>query len=526
MRNFQLPGRSAVLATNGMCATSHPLPARTAVRILEDGGNAIDAAIAAAVLLGICEPQSTGIGGDCFVLFKPAHGDCIIGLNGSGRAAAAACASTLRSRGHSMVNEFSTDAVTVPGAIDAFCRLSEDHGRLSLAEVLQPAIHYAENGVPVSPRVAHDWKTSSAKLQGDARRVYLPHGRVPEVGDIVRFVGQAEVLRRVASQGRDGFYVGEIADDMVSSLNALGGVHTREDFAATRCEYTKPISTTYRNVELVEHPPNGQGAAAIVMANILEQFDLSAMSPFGVERTHVEVEAAKLALDARDRFIADPAHADRLPHLLDKETGRKLAELIAPDKVVRCVHDVTASIHRDTVYLTVVDRDLMAVSMIYSIFHGFGSGLASSRFGINFHNRGAGFNLIPGHPNELGPGKRPMHTIIPAMLKSGGRVTMPFGVMGAHYQAIGHARFVTNFVDYGLDPQAALDGPRSFPDQGETQIELGYAESVRRELGRIGHKVVTPEAPLGGGQAIWIDYERGTLVGASDARKDGCALGY
>ncbi|MCY4542493.1 MAG: gamma-glutamyltransferase family protein [Rhodobacteraceae bacterium] len=526
MRDFQLPGRSAVFASNGMCATSHPLAARSAVRILEDGGNAVDAAIAAAVLLGICEPQSTGMGGDCFALVKLPNDGRIIGLNGSGRAPAKACADNLRDRGHRIIEEFGVDAITVPGAIDAFCRLSEDYGRLSLGQVLQPAIHYAEEGVPVSPRVARDWPAASEKLRGSARKHYLLDGKAPVAGDTVRFPGQAEVLRRVARNGRDGFYMGEVAEDMIASLQALGGLHTVEDFATTRCEYTEPISANYRGIDLVEHPPNGQGAAAIVLANILEQFNLTALEPFGVERTHIEVEAAKLAIDARDRFISDPESCDRLPHLLDKEVGKDLASLIEHDKVLEKPHEATEAIHRDTVYLTVVDRDLMMVSMIYSIFSGFGSGLASEKFGVNFHNRGAGFNLIPGHPNELEAGKRPMHTIIPAMLREGDRVFMSFGVMGAHYQAIGHARFLTNMMDFGFDPQAALDGPRSFPELGETQLERGYSDAVRRGLSDIGHNVTTPDAPLGGGQAIKIDHERGTLIGASDPRKDGCALGY
>jgi gamma-glutamyltranspeptidase / glutathione hydrolase len=526
MRDFQKPGRSPVFAANGICATSHPLASATAIRILQDGGNAVDAAIAAAVLLGLCEPQMTGIGGDCFVLLKPAGEDRVISLNGSGRAPAALSAAEMRGRGLTAIPVGGPEAVTIPGAIDAFCRLSADWGRLGLAETLAPAIRYAEEGVPVAPRVAFDWAMAVDALQGAARRYYLLNGQAPRPGQIFRAPGQAEVLRRIAAEGRAGFYEGEVADDMVAALRAAGGVHTLDDFAATACDYGDPVSGTYKGVELLEHPPNGQGATAILMANILAHFDLPSMDPFGAPRAHVEAEAAKLAYDARNRFIADPDHTTRLAHMLAPETAAKLAALIRMDEAMPAAAPLTESVHRETIYLTVVDRDRMAVSLIYSIFHSFGSGIATDRFGINFQNRGAGFTLTEGHANEAGGGKRPMHTIIPAMLREGGRVTMPFGVMGGAYQPNGHARVLTNIVDYGMEPQDALDAPRSFSDAGNMQVERGYPDSVRAELAALGHSVSIPETALGGAQAIRIHHEDGILEGASDPRKDGCALGY
>ncbi len=494
--------------------------------MLEDGGNAVDAAIAAAVLLGLCEPQSTGIGGDCFVLVKPAGEDRIIALNGSGRAPAALSADHVRSNGHEVVPLDSPHAVTVPGAVDAFCRLSADWGRLGLAASLAPAIRYAEEGVAVAPRVAFDWARAEPQLQGHARRFFLESGKAPAVGAVFRAPGQAEVLRRVADQGRAAFYEGEVAQDMVASLRDAGGVHSLEDFAATECAYGEPIEGPYREFVIAEHPPNTQGAAALLLANILSSFELGRLDPYGVERIHIEAEAAKLALDARDRFIGDAPLAERLDHLLSPSTASRLAGLIDPGRAMQAVRQVTEAIHRDTVYLTVVDRDLMAVSMIYSVFHSFGSGLASARFGINFQNRGAGFCLAPGHPNELAGGRRPLHTIIPAMLRESGRVVSSFGVMGGQYQAVGHARFVSGLADYSMDPQEALDGPRCFPEGGDLQLERGIGDEVRAGLADIGHRVVTPDAPLGGGQAIHIDHRRGVLAGASDQRKDGCALGY
>jgi len=526
MRDFQLPGRSAVFATNGICATSHPLAAKVAVQMLEAGGNAVDAAIAAAVLLGICEPHMTGIGGDCFVLLKPAGEDRILALNGSGRAPAGLNAAALRERGLSAMPTTTADAVTVPGAIDAFCRLSREWGRAGLKASLAPAIHYAEAGVPVGPRTAWDWSCTEGNLQGAARRFYLLDGKAPRPGQVFRAPGQAEVLRRVALEGRAGYYEGEVAEDMVTSLRALGGTHTLDDFAATSCDWTDPVSGTYKGVELVEHPPNGQGATAILMANILSHFDLAAMDPLGAQRAHVEAEASKLAYDARNRFIADPAHMTRLDHMLSPETAARLAALIDPGRAMDSPAALSEAVHKDTIYLTVVDKDRMVVSLIYSVFHAFGSGLASDRFGINFQNRGAGFTLSEGHPNEAGGGKRPMHTIIPAMLRRNGKVIMPFGVMGGAYQANGHARFLTNVVDYGMHPQQAIDAARSFTDAGRMQVERGYSDAVRAELAEMGHDVVIPDVPIGGAQAILIDEETGVLQGASDPRKDGCALGY
>lgn len=524
MRDLHLPGRSAVYAQNGICATSHPLAAQVAVAMLQAGGNAVDAAIAGALVLGIAEPQMTGIGGDCFVLLKPPGSEDIVGLNGSGRAPQGLSAAELRARGLSTMPIQSIEAVTLPGAIDAFCRLNADYGMKSLAEIFAPAIHYAEEGIPIAPRVAFDWADDLPCLKGAARDFYTLGGQAPTPGQIFRAPGQAEVMRRIAREGRAGFYEGEVAEDMIASLQALGGTHTHDDLAATACDYTQPISGSYHGVDLVEHPPNGQGATAILLLNILKHFDLAAMDPFGAERAHIEAEATKLAYDARNRFIADPDHTARLQHMLSTDVAASLAGLIDPSLAMPNAAPLTEAVHKDTIYITVVDRDRMAVSLIYSVFWGFGAGLASSKFGINFQNRGAGFTLQEGHPNEAGGGKRPMHTIIPGMLRRNGRVLMPFGVMGGAYQPCGHARFVSNLTDFGLDPQAAIDAPRCFAGPNGLEVERGYPDSVRARLAELGHSVTIPDTPLGGAQAIRIDGD--LLIGASDPRKDGCALGY
>ncbi len=525
MRDYHLPGRSPVLATNGMCATSHPLAAKVAIQILESGGNAVDAAIAGAVLLGICEPQMTGIGGDAFALVKHPGSDKVIALNGSGRAPAGLTASDLREDGHSAIPLTSAHAVTIPGAVDAFCALSKAHGRAGLATSLAPAIHYAEAGVPVAPRTAFDWALATDTLQGSARDAYLMGGQAPRPGQIFRAPRQAEVLRRIAQDGRDAFYEGEIAEDMVNALTAAGGPHTLDDFARTACTWTDPVSGSYKGADLTEHPPNGQGATAILLLNILREFDIASMDPLGAERIHIEAEATKLAYDARNRLIADPDHTARLDHMLSADTAVRLAALINPARAMPDPAPLTEAVHKDTIYITVVDRDRMAVSLIYSIFHSFGSGIASDRFGILLQNRGAGFTLAEGHPNEAGPGKRPMHTIIPAILGGEGRPTMPFGVMGGAYQSTGHARFVSNIMDFGMDPQTAIDAPRAFADAGHLKVERGYPDDIRAKLADMGHKIEIPEVAIGGAQAIAI-HEDGVLEGASDPRKDGCALGY
>lgn len=525
MRDFHFPGRSAVWAENGMCATSHPLASQVAIDILKKGGNAMDAAIAGAVLLGICEPQMTGIGGDCFVLFSPAGSNDIKAINGSGCAPQGLNAELLRDQGLDTIPIRSVHTVSIPAAIDAFCQLSEDWGKLGIADSLAPAIHYATNGVPLHARVAMDLATQTADLHPTALRDYSKNGAPFAIGDKFAAPKQAEVLKRIAAQGRDGFYTGEIAEDMVTSLQALGGLHTLDDFQNQRAFYTSPVSGHYNGVDLVEHPPNGQGATALLILNILSHFDLASLDPYGAERAHLEAEATKLAYDARNRFIADPQITSALEHMLAPETAQKLAALIDRKSVITGVQSVTEAVHKDTVYITVVDRDQMAVSLIYSIFHGFGSGIASDKFGILFQNRGAGFNLTAGHPNELGGGKRPMHTIIPGMLAKNGRPMTSFGVMGGQYQPTGHVRYLTNTHVYGMDPQTAIDAPRCFAEGDMLKIERGYSQKTIQELADLGHVIDDTIGPLGGAQSITM-HDSGLLEGASDPRKDGCALGY
>lgn len=543
MRDFQLPGRSTVHASNAICATSHPQAALTALDVLRSGGNAVDAAVTAALTLGLHEPAMTGIGGDAFALIWKPGAARPIGLNGSGRAPKALDAATLRAAGATTIDLNSAHAVTVPGAIDAFDTMLSQHGNYGWDRALAPAIRVAREGHPVAPKAAWDWANNVDHIKGDARRHFLLDAeRAPLAGERIAYPAQAEALEAIAREGRDGFYKGAVAEDMVASLNALGGLHTMEDFAATACTDVTPISGTYRGMELIELPPNGQGATAILMAKILEGFDLATLDPFGPERAHLEAEAARLAYHARDRLIADvdtPGAAERLAHMLSAETVAALAGRIDPMSYTPDLLDglkefhalgpaqgMGGAAHKDTIYITVVDENRMMVSLIYSIFHAFGSGLSSSRFGINFQNRGGGFTLEEGHPNELKGGKRPMHTIIPAMLAKDGKPIGTFGVMGGAYQPNGHARVVSNLVDYGMDPQEALDGARSFASEGVLEVERGYSRATLDRLGAMGHDARIAEGPIGGGQMILLDEANNALIGGSDPRKDGCALGY
>ena len=529
MRNLDLAGRSTVHALNGMAATSHPLATGVALDILKAGGNAVDAAVAACAVQCVVEPQSTAIGGDCFALISR-DGGAPVGFNGSGRAPKAATPEWYRDQGIAEIEQHSPHAVTVPGAIDAWARLLDDHGTLGLGAVLQPAIGYARDGYPLPERVARDWAGSVALLSRDpnAARIFLPGGKPPDLGEVHRQPELAETLTVIAEGGRDAFYGGWVAEDLVAHLHALGGLHTLEDFAEAQGEYVTPISTDYRGHRVYEIPPNGQGVAALILLNILSGFDLAGLDPLSPMRLHLEIEAARLAYQDRNTFVADPAQADvPVAHLLSDDHAAELRGAIDPTRAMAALPTPSLPVHQDTVYLCVVDKDRTAVSFINSVFHSFGSGIVGPKTGVTLQNRGQGFVLDPGHPNCIAPGKRPLHTIIPAMLGKDGRVVMPFGVMGGHYQAQGHAHLLTNLIDFGMSVQEAIDLPRVFsPPPGPVEVESGVPEATVAALEKMGHRTCPPAKPIGGAQAIRIDWDRGVLSAGSEPRKDGCALGY
>jgi len=525
MRDFQVAGRSAVYAARGMVATSMPQAALAAVECLKAGGNALDAAVTAAAVLAVVEPQSTGIGGDCFCLFKPKDGP-VVAMNGSGRAPAGASIDALEAAGVFAFAETSPHAVTVPGAVGAWEKLLATHGRKGLDEVLRPAIGYAEDGFVVSPRVAFDWDHAAAKLRETGADGLLADGQAPRVGTVIRQPGLGKTLRAIATGGAKAFYEGEIAAAMVAALRSRGGFHTQEDFAAglDAAEFVEPITRKFAGRDIWECPPNGSGVIALMIMGILDGFP--AGDPLDVLRVHRHIEAARLAYRDRDAFLADPSQIDvPVAHLLSEAYLSGLRNLIDDRRALKNL-PTPGALHRDTVYISVVDEDGNACSFINSLFESFGSGIVAGDTGVVLHNRGLGFRLQRGHPNCIAPNKRPMHTIIPALATSGGRSEIVFGVMGGHYQPMGQSYVLANMLKYGMDPQTAIDMPRYFPSHGKVEVERGISAALRAGLAALGHEVVGLDRPHGGGQAIWLDHSRGILVGGSDPRKDGCALGY
>jgi gamma-glutamyltranspeptidase / glutathione hydrolase len=530
MRNFELPGRSLAVGRKGMAATSHPASTLVAVETLKAGGNAMDAAVAACAVQCVVEAASTGIGGDCFVLWSRNGTSDVVAYNGSGRTPAAASLDWYKSRGMTAIDRQTAHAVTVPGAVDAWCRLIKDHGRLPLSEVLAPAVAFARDGYPITPRVAADAIHQQELLRADptARKTFLVDGLAPAAGTMQRQPQLAATLAMIGREGRDAFYRGSVADDMVSFLQGHGGLHTARDFAEAAGEYVTPISAEFRGRTIVECPPNGQGIIALMILKILSRFKVKP-DPLDVDNLHIEIEAARLAYAARDAFVADMAVSDvPVDYLLSDKLADELAARIDLSKAIKSLPDFMSVEHSDTVYLTVVDEDRNVVSFINSLFHPYGSGLMAPNSGVLFHSRGNSFVVKQGHPNAIGPRKRPMHTIIPGMVIDNGKVSMSFGVMGGHYQAMGHAHLLSKIFDHGLDMQSAMDLPRLFPLPGTANVE---AEGLLRatigpELVRRGFHVQPPKWAIGGAQAISIDWENGMLFGASDHRKDGCALGF
>ncbi len=532
MRDYHLPGRSPVYATHGMAATSMPAATLTALDVLRAGGNALDAAVAACAVLCVIEPASTGIGGDCFCLYAPAGGSEVVALNGSGRAPATATIDWYESRGIAEIENTSAHSVTVPGAVNAWETLLKAHGRKGLEELLQPAIRYAEDGWPVHPKVAWDWKRLEDKLRKNGTHHFLPGGMAPAAGDLFVQTALAETLRAIARHGAKAFYEGAIAADIVATLRDRGGLQTEEDFAAGlhNAEFVTPIQLNWRGYDVFQCPPNGQGIVGLMILGMLGGLPSAPDGPLGTIRAHRHVEAARLAYRDRDAFVADPGQVDvPVKKLLSAEYLTALRGLIDDTKAMRhlpLAGEALMPPHRDTIYLCVVDKDGNACSFINSLFQGFGSAILAERSGVMLQNRGFGFRLERGHPNCIAPRKRPMHTIIPGMLMKDGQAQMPFGVMGGHYQPMGHSWFLTNLLEYGLDIQEAIDLPRLLPLGGKLQIERGIPQDVVDRLARMGHEPELVERPHGGGQAIWIDRDRGCLIGGSEPRKDGLALGY
>ncbi|HLI11629.1 MAG TPA: gamma-glutamyltransferase family protein [Alphaproteobacteria bacterium] len=512
-----------------MAATPHPLATATALEILRKGGNAIDAGLAACAVLAVVEPGDTGIGGDCFAIVARDGGRRIFAYNGSGRTPRRASLSWYQSHGISRIEPLSAHAVTIPGAVEAWHRLSTDHGALPFSELLEPAIAYAEAGVPVQARVALDIELYQEKIRSDPAlsELFLHSGRVPPPGTLIRNAALANTLRRIAADGASSFYRGDTAKALVAFLQARGGLHTMEDFETHTGEYMDPISAPFAGYEVLECPPNGQGIIALLILRMVERLGPYRSGPLGGDRLHAVMEAARIAFACRDAYLGDPSQCP-VPwdSFLEEGWVDAQCQRIHPDRRLDADLQTEIPTHGHTVYLAVVDRDRNAISLINSIFDTFGSGMMEPETGIVLHNRGQSFRLIQHHPNGLSPRKRPLHTIIPAMLMQEGKAVMPFGVMGGHFQPVGHAWVLANMFHYGLDLQQALDMPRLFPLDDQIWIEPTIPIEAQAHLTACGHKLALRREPIGGGQAIWIDHRQGFLTGASDMRKDGAALGY
>ena len=531
--------RSCVLARRGLVATSVPAATAAGIEMLRRGGNAVDAAIAAAAVLAVVEPMQSGLGGDAFALLWSAREDGLLGLNGSGRAPGAATPDHYRARGLTTIEPAGILSATVPGVVHAWDTLACRHGSMPLAALLEPAIGVAEHGFPVSELVAHYWRLLAAvgTLRNDAaRKALLPDGVAPQAGDWFRPApGLARTLREIAEGGADAFYRGPAAAAIVATSDAEDGCFDASDLAAHESTWVDPISAPYRGVEVVELPPNGPGVAALQALRILACFDPDEAPLGSALEWHRRIEAAKLAMIDRDAVLADPAHADvPVAALLDVDYARRRAALVGE----RALDGVAPGLGGDTTYLCAADADGNLVSFIQSLFTGFGSGIGCGDTGILLQSRGAGFVLDAAHPNGLAPHKRPAHTILPGMLLRDGRPWMAFGIMGGDIQPQAHLCFVSNVVDHGCNAQEAIDRPRFRYKGGKTvlletpdllvSIGAGSPTRLGDALVARGHDVGDPGAAMadvfGGGQAIAREAD-GLLVGASDRRKDGCAFG-
>ncbi|WP_366514024.1 gamma-glutamyltransferase [Oceanicaulis sp.] len=549
--------RSPVTAVHGMAATAHPLATQIALDILKSGGNAVDAAIAANAALGLMEPTGNGIGGDIFVIVYDPETRQVYGLNGAGR-------SPLGLSYEEVVETVGEDGaipplgampVSVPGTVDGWYALHERFGEMPMDEVLAPTIRYAEEGFPLTQTIAYYWDRNMSILEArhaqdeieefdNARATYLTEdGDAPREGEIFRNPDLASTLRLIAEGGRDAFYEGEIARTIDAYMQRIGGWIRYEDLANHRSEWVEPVSVNYRGYDVWELPPQGQGIAALQMLQILEDYDLASMGFMSADALHVQIEAKRLAFEDRARFYADPDFAPApVEALLSEEYAAERRALISMDQAMQSVTHGDPAILEDgdTTYLTVADGNGMMVSLIQSNFRGMGSGLVPDGLGFMFQDRGELFSLDPNHPNVYAPGKRPFHTIIPAMITQDGDGVMSFGLMGGGMQPQGHVQIVSNIIDFGLNVQEAGDTAR-WRHEGSTSetgaagetagvgvvhLESGVPAEVRAELEARGHVIGASDGGFGGYQAIWRDRETGVLYGASEMRKDGNAQGY
>jgi gamma-glutamyltranspeptidase/glutathione hydrolase len=525
--------RSVLMGTHGMVAASQPLATLAGYKMLLKGGNAVDAAVAMVSALSVVEPYSVGLGGDAFALIFLAREKRLIGMNASGRAPYRATINWFKERGMGEIPERGILTVTVPGALHGWAQALERYGTLSLGDVFEDAIGYAENGYPVTEIIAGEWREAETLLLSSesSSRTYLIDGRAPRPGQIFMNRDLARTYQKIIRDGIETFYEGEICDTMVDMSNRYQGLLSHQDFKDHSTTWVEPVSTEYRGYTVYELPPNCQGVAVLEMLNILEGYDIGSFGHNSPEYLHLLIEAKKAAFRDRDQFITDPEF-EKIPigHFLSKDYARKIREKIDVNKAAP---PSSLSFNREaseTVYVTAVDNERNAVSFISSLFLAFGSGIVVDGTGIVLQNRGRSFSMDPKHFNRVEPHKRPMHTIIPGMVFKDGQFLMSFGVMGGDMQPQGHVQFLANLIDFRMNLQEAVDAPRvrHLKDM-EIYVEDGISEKTVVALAQKGHQIITrvPEVnQVGGGQAIYLDRDQNVLLGASDRRKDGCAIGY
>jgi gamma-glutamyltranspeptidase/glutathione hydrolase len=535
-------GRSVVMANHGMVATSHPLAGQIGLDVLRKGGNAVDAAIATNAAMGLMEPMSCGIGGDLYAIVWDAKTQKLYGLNASGRSPYKATRAFFAEHGLKEIPTIGPLSWSVPGCVDGWDQLQRRFGTLPLDQLLEPSIRYAEEGFPVPEVIGRYWRMAEARgaRVAEFSSTYLPGGRAPRPGELFKNPNLARSYREIAERGRDGYYKGRIAEEIVSYSDRIGGLFALKDFADHTSTWVEPVGTNYRGYDVWEIPPPGQGIATLQMLNILEGYDLAKMGPLSPDYWHLFLEAKKLAYADRARYYTDPEFA-KVPvnWLISKEYAKERRALIDMGHTQPAVKPGDEKLHSDTIYLCVVDKDRNCVSLIQSNYNGFGSGCVPTNLGFALQNRGCLFALDPKHENRLEPHRRPFHTIIPALVTKAGKPWFVFGVMGGDMQPQGHVEVLCNLIDFKMDVQSAGEAPRlehlgsSTPtgrkaaaDGGTVQAEPGIPENVIKELERRGHLVQRVPVNGGGFQGILIDPKTNVLQGGSEARKDGCAVGY
>jgi gamma-glutamyltranspeptidase/glutathione hydrolase len=528
-------GRSMVVTKLGIVAAPQFLASQAGAHILEEGGNAVDAAIAANAVMGVVQPYVNGMGGDLFAIYFDAKTGKLYGLNSSGWTPKGLTIEYLKSHGVDPINPIGVETIDIPGTVAGWDALRGRFGTLPFSEILAPAIYYAQYGFPLAERNARYWVAKSLMQQPGYKETYLPDGVAPKVGDQFKNPALANSLRQVAGHGRDAFYNGPMTETMVKFLQAQGGTHTLEDFRDFQPEWVEPISTTYRGWTVYELPPNGQGIAALTMLNIIEQFPLGQFAHNSADALHIMIEAKKLAYADMYKYVGDPRFTPvPVKEMLSKDLAKRRAALIKMDKaacevVPSDIEKMLDAHGNSTIYLSAIDKDGNIVSLIQSNYAGYGTGMVAPGLGFSFQNRGAGFQLTPGLPNSLAGRKRPLHTIIPAFMTKDD-IHIGFGIMGGWNQAQAHAQFVANVVDYGMNVQAALEQPRFTKGTFEgcdVQMENTIPQSVRDELTKRGHQIELLEPfsfTVGQGEAVVRDIKRNVNFAGADPRSDGEAI--